>query len=406
VKFKFFLLGLLIVLSVKSFSQRNIISLNLTEVTIERILLEIEKQSEYRFFFEQSSVDLQPRVSIQIKDATINEVLEKLFRNTPYSYQIVDRHIILSQSKKMVIQNLNSDSFRVIKGTVTNKNRESIPGVTVMVKNIYTGTITDRNGQYKLEVPIEHDSLTFSYVGMKRQDIALGKSSQLDVVLEPEIFGVDEVVVVGYGDQKKSDLTGAISSIEVDGTRKMPVAGIDQALQGRAPGVFVTSTSGSPGGGTTVRIRGIGTVNNNNPLFVIDGVPTEDIRFLNTGDIDNIEILKDASATAIYGNRGANGVILINTKKGKPGRPQIQYESYLGINEVWKNPSMGNSKQFATLHNLAVKNGIEREGPGAYQYMEDFKNPDALTGATNWWKLIRKKRRYTTKTFLFRGETK
>lgn len=390
-KFKFLFLTFLLILSVKTFSQKNIISLNLKDVTIERTLLEIEKQSEYRFFFEQSSVDLQPKVSIQIKDATINEVLEKLFRNTPYSYQIVDRHIILSQSKKVVIQNLNSDSFRIIKGTVTNKSKESIPGVTVMVKNTYTGTITDRNGFYKLEVPVEYDSLTFSYVGMKRQDVALGKNAQLDVVLEPEIFGVDEVVVVGYGDQRKSDLTGSISSIEVENTKRMPVAGIDQALQGHAPGVFVTSTSGSPGGGTSVRIRGIGTVNNNNPLFVIDGVPTDDIRFLNTGDIDNLEILKDASATAIYGNRGANGVILINTRKGKPGRPQIQYDSYYGVNEVWKNPQMGNSKQFATLHNLAVKNGIASEGPGAYQYIEDFKNPDSFVGGTNWWKLITQK---------------
>jgi len=390
-KFKFLLLTFLIFFSVKSFSQKNLISLNLNDVAIERILLEIEKQSEYRFFFEQSSVDLQPKVSIQIKDATINEVLDKLFRNTPYSYQIVDRHIILAQSKKMVIQNLNADSFRLIKGTVTSKSKEIIPGVTVMIKNTYIGTITDRNGNYKLEVPIEYDSLSFSYVGMKKQDVALGKSMQLDVVLEPEIFGVDEVVVVGYGDQRKSDLTGSISTIEVEGPKRMPVVGIDQALQGRAPGVFVTSTSGSPGGGTSVRIRGIGTVNNNNPLFVIDGVPTDDIRFLNTGDIDNIEILKDASATAIYGNRGANGVILINTKKGKPGRPQIQYDSYFGFNEVWKNPNMGNSKQFVTLSNLAVTNGIEREGAGAYQYIEDFKDPDSFKGGTNWWKLITQK---------------
>jgi TonB-linked outer membrane protein, SusC/RagA family len=390
-KFKFLLLAFLIGISVKSFSQKNIISLNVKDATIERILLEIEKQSEYRFFFEQSSIDLQPRVSIQIKDAAINDVLDKLFKNTPYSYQIVDRHIILSQTKKINDQNLSSGSFRIIKGTVTNKAKESIPGVTVMIKSTYSGTITDKNGFYKLEVPSEFDSLTFSYVGMKRQDIALGKSSQMDVILEPEIFGVDEVIVVGYGDQKKSDLTGSIASIEVEGTKRMPVAGIDQALQGRAPGVFVTSTSGSPGGGTTVRIRGIGTVNNNNPLFVIDGVPTDDIRFLNTGDIDNIEILKDASATAIYGNRGANGVILINTKKGKPGRPKIQYDSYLGYNEVWKNPNIGNSSQFATLSNLAVKNGIVSEGPGAYQYVEDFKNPATFSGGTNWWKLITQK---------------
>jgi len=239
-----------------------------------------------------------------------------------------------------------------------------------------------------------------------RFEASIGKKQQIDVSLEPEIIGVDEVIVVGYGDQRKSDLTGAITTIEVDGTRKMPVTGFDQALQGRAAGVLVTSTSGSPGGGTSVRIRGIGTVNNNNPLFVIDGIPTDDIRFLNMSDIDNVEILKDASATAIYGNRGANGVILINTKKGKPGSPIVTAESYVGVSDVWKNPHMGDSKQFATISNLAVKNGIESEGVGAYQYIEEFNNPDNYTGGTNWWKLILpEKQWFTTKTSPFQVET-
>ena len=388
---KFLLSIFIILLSVKAFSQKQNISLNFKDVTLERIILEIEKQSEYRFFFEQSSINLQPKTTIQIWNASINEVLERLFNNTSYTFQIIDQHIILSQGKDVVPKNINNESYRTIKGTVTNKNMETMPGVTVMIKNTYTGTITDRNGQYKIEVPLNYDSLVFSYVGMMRFEVSIGKKQHIDVSLEPEIIGVDEVIVVGYGDQRKSDLTGAITTIEVDGTRKMPVTGFDQALQGRAAGVLVTSTSGSPGGGTSVRIRGIGTVNNNNPLFVIDGIPTDDIRFLNMSDIDNVEILKDASATAIYGNRGANGVILINTKKGKPGSPVITAESYFGVSDVWKNPHMGDSKQFATISNLAVKNGIESEGVGAYQYIEEFNNPDNYSGGTNWWKLITRK---------------
>lgn len=378
----------MILFSAKGFSQKKQLSLNLKDVTLERIIFEIEKQSEYRFFFEQSGINLQPKTSVQIWDASINEVLDKLFNNTPYSYQIIDRHIILSQNKAVLSGNLNSHSYRTIKGIVTNKNMEEIPGVTVVIKNTFTGTVTDRNGQYKIEVPVDMDTITFSYVGMKRVDVVIGKKQQLDVILEPEIVGVDEVVVVGYGDQRKSDLTGAITTIEVDGARRMPVSGFDQALQGRAAGVLVTSNSGSPGGGTSVRIRGIGTVNNNNPLFVIDGIPTDDIRFLNMSDIDNVEILKDASATAIYGNRGANGVILINTKKGNPGSPVVTAESYIGVSDVWKNPDMGDSRQFVTINNLAVKNGIESEGEGAYQYIDEFKNPENYSGGTNWWKLI------------------
>ena len=402
---KFLLFFFIILFSVNVFSQKQSISLNFKDVPLERIIFEIEKQSEYRFFFEQSGIDLQPRVSIQIWDASIAEVLDKLFNNTSYSYQIIDRHIILSQEKSVVCKTPVTESFRSIKGTVTNKNAETIPGVTVIIKNTNTGTITDGYGNFKIEVPISYDSLTFSYVGMKKQETAIGKKQQLVIVLEPEIIGVDEVVVIGYGDQRKSDLTGAITTIEVEGTRKMPVVGFDQALQGKAAGVLVTSTSGSPGGGTTVRIRGIGTVNNNNPLFVIDGIPTDDIRFLNMDDIDNVEILKDASATAIYGNRGANGVILINTKKGKPGTPQITAESYIGISDVWKNPKMGDSRQFATINNLAVKNGNESEGSGAYKYIEEFKDPDSFSGGTNWWKLITRKALISNHNFSISGGT-
>ncbi|MFA5327195.1 MAG: TonB-dependent receptor [Prolixibacteraceae bacterium] len=387
-RLRFLLFILAIFLVEKAFSQRNQISLNLKDVTIEKIIFEIEKQSEYRFFFEQSGINLQAKTSVQIWNSTIKEVLEKVFNNTPYSYQIIDHHIILSQDKSVTWNNMNSLHSRIITGKVSYKNGEEIPGVTVILKNTLAGTVTDRLGHYRVEVPFDVDTLIFSYVGMKRENVAIGKKKQIDVTLDADILGVDEVVVVGYGDQRKSDLTGAITTIEVEGTRKMPVAGFDQALQGRAAGVLVTSTSGSPGGGTSVRIRGIGTVNNNNPLFVVDGIPTDDIRFLNMGDIDNVEILKDASATAIYGNRGANGVILINTKKGKAGSPVVTAESYIGVSDVWKNPNMGDSRQFVTINNLAVENGNKTEGDGAYQYIEEFKYPENYSGGTNWWKLI------------------
>ncbi|MDO9615193.1 MAG: TonB-dependent receptor [Bacteroidota bacterium] len=381
----------LIFFSVKIFSQDKTISLNFRDTPIERIITEIERQSGFRFFYEQSSINLTPKTSIQVKNASILEVLDQLFSNSSYSYQMIDRHIILSQDKVIFPENLRNKLSRTVKGFVTINENENIPGVTVIIKNTYTGTITDRKGYYQIELPMNADTLVFSFVGMKTKEVVVGQQAQVNVNLTPEILNVDEVVVIGYGDQRKSDLTGAITSIEVDGVRRMSVSGIDQALQGKAAGVLITSTSGSPGGGTSIRIRGIGTVNNNNPLFVVDGIPTDDIRFLNVGDIDNIEILKDASATAIYGNRGANGVILINTKKGNPGSPVITADSYIGINDVWKNPKMGDSKQFATLHNLAVTNGISSEGSNAYKYIEDFSDPNQFTGGTNWWNLITRK---------------
>lgn len=388
---KLLLFIFLILLSVKIFSQDKTISLNFRDTPIERIIAEIERQSGFRFFYEQSSINLTPKTSIQVKNASIREVLDQLFSNSSYSYQMIDRHIILSQDKVIFPENLRNKLSRTVKGFVTINENENIQGVTVIIKNTFTGTITDRKGYYQIELPMNADTLVFSFVGMKKKEVVVGQQTQVNVNLTHEILNVDEVVVIGYGDQRKSDLTGAITSIEVDGVRRMSVSGIDQALQGKAAGVLITSTSGSPGGGTSIRIRGIGTVNNNNPLFVVDGIPTDDIRFLNVGDIDNIEILKDASATAIYGNRGANGVILISTKKGKPGSPVITADSYVGINDVWRNPEMGDSKQFATIHNLAVTNGNNIEGNNAYKYIEDFKDPNSFAGGTNWWNLITRK---------------
>ena len=390
-RFKFLLLIPLLLVCLNSFSQRKQISLNFRETSYERIIHEIEKQSRYRFFYEQSGLNLNAKISIQVESESISEILDKLFTNSPYSYQQIDRHIILTQNKSYSPEQTGVKHSKTIKGIVTNPNNETIPGVVVIIKNTTTGTITDRDGFYRVEVPVNTDSLQFSYVGMKKVDVGVGKSQHIDVILEPDVMNVDEVVIVGYGAQRKSDLTGAITTIEVDGVKRIPVSGIDQALQGKAAGVLITSNSGSPGGGTSVRIRGIGTVNNNNPLFVIDGIPTDDIRFLNIGDIENIEILKDASATAIYGNRGANGVILINTKKGIPGSPVVTADAYIGISDVWKNPKLGDSKQFAAINNLAVKNGKEIEGDGAYQYIEDFKDPDQFIGGTNWWEQITRK---------------
>lgn len=403
-KEKLLIVFFVFILAVKANSQGKGISLNLSNVTVERVITEIENQSPYRFFFEQSGLDLSTRVSIHIMDASITEVLEKIFKSSPYSYQLFDRHIILSKNKNAT-ENYNNQLSRKVSGKVTNAGHEPLPGVAVVIKNTIAGTITDRNGNYRIEIPVNTDSLSFSYVGMKRKVVAVNSRNQVDVVLEPDILGVDEVVIVGYGEQRKSDLTGALTNIEVDGVRRMPVVGIDQALQGEAAGVLITSTSGSPGGGTSIRIRGIGTVNNNNPLFVIDGIPTDDIRFLNMADIENVEILKDASATAIYGNRGANGVILISTKKGKPGTPVIVADTYFGFNEVWKNPKMGDSKQFAMINNLAVTNGNASEGNSAYEYNEDFSDPTKFVGGTNWWKLITRKALVQNHNFSISGGT-
>lgn len=401
-KLRIFYVILLIFISANLYSQNKSISINLRNVSIERIIREIEKQSEYRFFFEQSGINLNFKTSLIINESSIAEVLDGLFSNSPYSYQIMGRHIILSQDKAFESKSTQNLS-RTIRGIIVNHQSEPLPGATVVIKNTATGTISNSVGRYFIEVPLNIDTLDFSFIGMKKQSVYVGKQHIINVVLQPEIMDVDEVVVVGYGSQKKSDLTGSISTIEVNSIRRMPVSGFDQALQGKAAGVLITSTSGSPGGGTSIRIRGIGTVNNNNPLFVVDGIPTEDIRFLNMLDVETVEILKDASATAIYGNRGANGVILISTKKGKPGMPQISFDSYIGLSDVWKKPKMGDNKQFVAIHNLATKNGIESEGSNSYKYIDEFQDENKFTGGTNWWKLITREALVHNHNFTFSG---
>lgn len=240
-----------------------------------------------------------------------------------------------------------------VQGVVTSaEDGLPLPGVTVLVKGTTIGTSTDIDGRYVISAPT-NGTLQFSYIGTKTQEKKI-KSGTLNVVLENDAMMLDEVVAVGYGTMKKSDLTGSVSTISADQLKKTPAAGLDQALQGRAAGVTVNANTGQPGAGAEVRIRGIGTVNNSSPIYVVDGVILTDINFLNPNDIESTEILKDASATAIYGSRGANGVILVTTKKGSSnGRAEISFNTYVGWQNRWKKLDLMKRDEFAeTLINM------------------------------------------------------
>jgi len=239
-----------------------------------------------------------------------------------------------------------------VQGVVTSKeDGQPLPGVTVMVKGTFTGTSTDANGSYAITLPKGGGILTYSYLGYKDQEKAVSATTTaLDVVLETDAMMLDEVVAIGYGVMRKSDLTGAVASVSAEQLQKTPAAGLDQALQGRAAGVTVNSSSGQPGAAAEVRIRGIGTVNDSSPIYVVDGVITSDINFLNPNDIASTEILKDASSTAIYGSRGANGVIIVTTKSGsKDSKVNVEFNAYVGIQNRWnKLDLMGSWEQAAT----------------------------------------------------------
>lgn len=252
---------------------------------------------------------------------------------------------------------------------INSEDGSALPGVSVAIKGTTTGAITDAEGRYRITVPNAESILVFSFVGFLTEEITTGNRTTIDVRLAGDLKSLSEVVVVGYGTQKKSDLTGSVSSITAKDIRQVPVASLDQALQGRATGVQVTQASAAPGGGVSIRIRGGNSIQaSNEPLFVIDGIPIfpsnatfapgntggqaqNALANLNPGDIESMEVLKDASATAIYGSRGANGVVIITTKRGKSGATNVDVENYYGIQQVARQLPLLNAAEFAEIAN-------------------------------------------------------
>ncbi|MFW5657328.1 MAG: SusC/RagA family TonB-linked outer membrane protein [Bacteroidota bacterium] len=247
-----------------------------------------------------------------------------------------------------------------VSGRVTDSSGEPLPGVTIVIEGTNVGTTSGMEGEYTLDIPENTDNpvLVFSYIGFTTQRLEIDAQEVINVVMTDDVKVLDEFVVVGYGIQRKVDLTGAVSSIDTEGMRLLPVAGVDQALQGRAAGVNITHNTGMPGEGVNVRIRGVGSINSSNdPLYIVDGVPTTDaLSTLSTTDIESISILKDAASTAIYGARANNGIILITTRKGKKGEPRIEFSSQVGFQQHGRLTPMANRDQYIEMYNQAATN--------------------------------------------------
>ncbi len=255
-----------------------------------------------------------------------------------------------------------------------------IIGATILIEgeDESLGTVTDYDGSYSIDVPSASSVLVFSYVGMKTQVVPVNGQEKIDVILETETSTFKEVVIVGYGTQVRSKISGAVSTIDSEEITETPILRTEQALQGRSAGVTVTQNSGSPGSGLTVRIRGAGSINGGDPLYIVDGMPTNNLDFLNPNDIESISILKDAASAAIFGSRGANGIVLVTTKKGeKNQKGRINYESYYGVQAPWKKIHLLNAREYAIIQSEAhIAAG---KTPPA-----EFKNPDALGEGTDW----------------------
>jgi TonB-linked SusC/RagA family outer membrane protein len=271
----------------------------------------------------------------------------------------------------ILLLGLHASGQRMISGTVTDADTgETLPGVNVVVKGTARGVSTDINGTFQLEVLPIDDALIFSFIGYEDQELIIGDQSEIRVSLKSISTLLDELVVIGYGTIRKSDLTGAVSSLKAEDIRKITTIHPEKALQGKVTGVQVTTTSGAPGAGAAVRIRGVGTFGNSAPIFVVDGMILDDISFLNSADIESMEVLKDASATAIYGSRGANGVILIQTKKGSidQEKPTFSFSSEYGIQRLAKKIDLLNGREFAIITNEIR--------PGSYNNVDAVPNTD------------------------------
>ncbi|HET7320926.1 MAG TPA: SusC/RagA family TonB-linked outer membrane protein, partial [Longimicrobiaceae bacterium] len=269
---------------------------------------------------------------------------------------------------------------QTVRGTVRSAAGGPLAGVQVTVKGSTISTVTGTDGIYSLVVPSAGDSLVFSSIGFATQTVAVAGRSVIDVVLEPQAISLDELVVVGYGTQQRRDVTGSVATVGADQIGKQATPSVTQMLQGKVAGVQVTPASGEPGAGSVVRIRGVGTLNDASPLYVVDGMLLNDIKFLNPNDIRSIEVLKDASATAIYGSRGANGVIIVTTKHGETGQPtRFTVNAYAGMQSVQREIPLVNAQQYAQLANeLAVNSGTT----------PFFPDPSAVTTNVDWQDVI------------------
>jgi len=347
----FICLGLTSVYGNTALSQTKI-DINVKSISIEELFKEIQNTSDYIFFYKDNVLNTSKKVSLKFKNTNVSEVLDKAFINTNLSYTIVGKQVVVKQvaPPKTVFSATDDEADsqeNIVSGTV--KDADGIPllGVNIVVQGTINGTQTDFDGNYSIAVS-DGAVLEFSYVGMLKQSITYSGQSVINVTMKENAASLGEVLIVGYGSQSKESLTGSVGVVKSETFEQTPVSTFEQALRGSTAGLQATAVDGAPGGNTQVRIRGIGSINaSSEPLYVIDGIPiqagsiatidnggnsTNVMAAINPNDIESISVLKDAASTAIYGSRGANGVILINTKSGKSGKTKINLKSLTGFN--------------------------------------------------------------------------
>lgn len=332
-------------------SQNAKVSIRMNNVKLDKILNEIENQTDYLFIYN-NQVDINKITSVKVKNEAVAQVLDRILSGTGINYELEGTHIILTTE---AIKDLHAQQqAKTVTGTVTDVNGEPIIGANIRIKGTTTGTITDIDGNFSIEAEPQ-SVIEVSYIGYLTQETVINNQKSIRFLLKEDTKTLDEVVVIGYGVQKKADLTGSVANINTEKLNTQSNANIGQALQGKIAGVDIVSQGGAPGSGTRIMVRGIGTLNNASPLYIVDGMYMNSIDHINPNDIASIDVLKDASSAAIYGSRAANGVIIVTTKEGSntEGKPIIDLSVNLGISTASKFLDMLDAKGWAEVTTIA-----------------------------------------------------
>lgn len=334
-------------------AQNQMIRLPQYRTTIQEIFQQIEKQTQLSVDYNYSQISDILKKEVTVKNGSVRNMLNETLKGTGLTYRFENNHIVVYPK----YQDVSSVPVRkkTINGIIVGKDREPIGGCAIREKGTENGSISDMDGKFSLNIS-ENATLSFSCIGYKTYEIKVTGQTRLYVILQEETLNLDEVVIVGYGIQKKVNLTGSIASVNADEIRNIPSSSLSNSLSGKLSGVLITSLGGKPGVGSSMQIRSVGTWNNNAPLYVIDGVVRDKFAFdgLDASEIENLSVLKDGASAAIYGARAANGVILVTTKKGKFGKPVISYTGTVGLSDATRLPQMMNAYEQATIINDAL----------------------------------------------------
>lgn len=366
------------------------ITLKAQNITLAEAMRSIQQQSGHPFFLNGRDL-AKTKVSATLRNATLEEAMAHLLAPLELGWVLKDETIVIKPLAQPVRKGqptvVTVQQTKHISGRVTDEQGNALAGVTVTVRGTSVAVITETNGDYRITIPDGGNALVFTAVGFETITLSIDNRNVVNTVMKVSVSDLDEVVVVGYGTVRKSDLTGSVATVSEKDIKSTPVVDFGRALQGRSPGVLVTQNSGSPGAPATIRVRGTGSVNaGNDPLYVIDGFPTGSINTINPADIESIEILKDASSTAIYGSRGSNGVVIVTTKRGKTDQNEVIFESYYGQQQVRRTIPLLNSQQYAEFVNEArVNGGLEPYFDGS---TAERPLPGQLATNTDWQQAV------------------